>query len=172
MTKTTNAIRWLIEHRRADVPVHDIIHHLRSALSFHPQSMALLKQVSQEIQSSPRATRLQDLPCPRDLSRGFWGAIRKAGIEPAVAWPIALLALMDATGEPLESIRIFLESRMGDQFARAVVAHTRTGIGLGRSVRLVTDDWMARPLDEIARLVYRLDELPFLVGWIRVMQSR
>lgn len=27
----------------------------------------------------------------------------------------------DATGEPVESIRVFLDSRMGDQFARAVI---------------------------------------------------
>lgn len=40
-----------------------------------------------------------------------------------------------------------------------------------RSWTVVTDTWMARSLDEIARLVYRLDALPFLVGWIRIMQS-
>jgi hypothetical protein len=166
-----HAIRWLIEHRRADVPLRDMIDHLRSALSFDAQSMALLQQVTHKNQCSAKAPRLQDLPRPRNLSRGFWGTLGKAGIEPAMAWPIALLALMDTSGEPLESISTFLDSRMGEQFARAVMVHTHAGAGIGRAVRLVTDDWMARPLDEIARLVYRLDDLPFLVGWIRVMQS-
>jgi hypothetical protein len=44
------------------------------------------------------------------------------------------------------------------------------GVGLNRAVRHVASEWMTRSLDEIARLVYRLDDLPFLVGWIRIMQ--
>jgi hypothetical protein len=164
------AIRWLIEHRRADVPLHDIVQRLKSVLSFDPRSMALLQQISAEVQAPPCPTRIRDLPRPRNPSRGFWGTLHKAGIEPAIAWPIALMVLNDTTGEPLEAVRVFLDSRMGDQFARAVVVQAHAGIGLGGAVRLVADDWMARPLDDIARLVYRLDDLPFLVGWIRVMQ--
>lgn len=57
---------------------------------------------------------------------------------------------------------MFLDSRMGEQFAHEV--------GLGRGVRMVADAWMARPLDEIARLVYQLEAQSFLVGWIRIMQ--
>jgi hypothetical protein len=34
----TQAIRWLIQHRRADVPLPDIIRHLEVALSFDPEA--------------------------------------------------------------------------------------------------------------------------------------
>lgn len=167
----TQAIRWLIEHRRADVPLQAVIHRLKAALSFDPQSMALLQQIAAEPKARPPDAATLELPSSRFPSRGYWNTMLKAGIEPALAWPIAMLALIDATGEPVESIRVFLDSRMGDQFARAVIEHIGSGVGLGRAVRIVTDAWMARSLDEIARLVYRLGELPFLLGWIRIMQS-
>ncbi len=166
----TQAIRWLIEHRRADVPLQAVIHRLKAALSFDPQSMALLQQIAAETKARPPDAP-PELPSSRFPSRGYWNTMRKASIEPALAWPIAMMALIDATGEPVEAIRVFLDSRMGDQFAREVIEHMGAGVGLGRAVRIVTDTWMARSLDEIARLVYRLDALPFLVGWIRIMQS-
>lgn len=163
------AIRWLIDQRKTEVPLQEIVHHLKAALSFDPKAMALLHQITAEV-NPPCPTRMQDLPPSRHTSRGFWRVTGQAGIEPAMAWPIAMHALIAATGEPVHAVRVFLDSRMGEQFARAMVAHARAGVGLGRAVRLATEDWMARPLDEIARLVYRLDDLPFLVGWIRIMQ--
>lgn len=97
--------------------------------------------------------------------------MRKAGIEPAMAWPVDLLMLAGMTGEPIESIRVFLDNRMGEQFAHAVIEHARAGVGLGRAVRMVVDAWMARPLGDIARLVYGLDGTPsFLLEWIQIMQ--
>lgn len=166
----TQAIRWLIEHRRADVPLQAVIHRLKAALSFDPRSMALLQQIAAETKAGPPDAP-PELPSSRFPSRGYWNTMRRAGIEPALAWPIALLALIDATSEPVEAIRVFLDSRMGDQFAREVIEHMEAGVGLGRAVRLVTEAWMSRSLDEIARRVYLLDKLPFLVGWIRIMQS-
>jgi hypothetical protein len=163
----TQAIRWLIQHRRADVPLQDVIRHLKVALSFDPKAMALLERIHAE-DASPSSGL--PLPPPHHPSRGYWNTMRKASIEPAMAWPVALLVLQEVAREPLESIRVFLDSRMGEQFAHAVVDHLHAGVGLGRGVRLVADAWMARPLDEIARLVYRLEEQPFLVGWIRIMQ--
>ncbi len=164
----TQAIRWLIENRRSDVPLQDVIRHLKFALSFDPKAMALLQQVHAEANAT-KSSHLP-LPSPRHPARGYWNAMRKAGVEPAMAWPVALLMLVEVTGEPLESIRIFLDSRMGEQFAHAVIELLRAGVGLGRAVRMVADAWMARPLDDIARLVYRLDDDPsFLLGWIRIM---
>lgn len=78
--------------------------------------------------------------------------------------------LAEMTGEPVESVRVFLDSRMGEQFAHAVIDRFQTRIGLGRGVRIVAGAWMARPLNDIARLVYRMEAQSFLVGWIKIMQ--
>lgn len=52
--------------------------------------MALLQQVSAEVQAPPHPpARIQDLPRPRNMSRGFWGTLHKAGIDPGMAWPVA-----------------------------------------------------------------------------------
>ncbi len=163
------AIRWLIDQRKTEVPLQEVVHRLKVALSFDPQAMALLHQITAEVKT-PCGSRMQDLPPPRNPSRGFWRVTAQAGIESAMAWPIAMHTLIATTGEPVHAVRVFLDSRMGEQFARATMAHARVGVGLGRAVRLATEDWMARPMDEIARLVYRLDDVPFLVGWIRIMQ--
>ncbi len=45
----SQAIRWLIDHRQRDVPLQDVIHHLKAALSFDPQAMALLHQITAEV---------------------------------------------------------------------------------------------------------------------------
>ena len=164
----TQAIRWLIQHRRADVPLPDIIRHLKVALSFDPKAMALLHQIHAEADTSQ--TSPFPLPSTRHPGRGYWNAMRKASIEPAMAWPVALLMLAEMTGEPVESVRVFLDSRMGEQFAHAVIERLHARVGLGRGVRMVADAWMARPLDDIARLVYQLEAQSFLVGWIRIMQ--
>jgi hypothetical protein len=166
----SQAIRWLIDHRQRDLPLQDVIQHLKAALSFDPQAMALLHQMTAEVNLA-RAPRMQDLPRPRHPSRGFWRVVAQAGIAPAMAWPIAMHVLTETAGESVHAVRVFLDSRMGEQFARAVVHHAQQGVGLNRAVRHVASEWMTRSLDEIARLVYRLDDVPFLVGWIRIMQS-
>lgn len=166
----SQAIRWLIDNRQRDVPLQDVIHHLKAALSFDPQAMALLHRITAEVNRA-HAPRMQDLPPPSRPSRGFWRVVDQAGIEPAMAWPIAMHVLTETAGEPVHAVRVFLDSRMGEQFARAVVDHAQQGVGLNPAVRHVASEWMTRSLDEIARLVYRLDEVPFLVGWIRIMQS-
>lgn len=80
------AIRWLIQQRRADVPLQDIVHHLKVALSFDPKAMALLNQIHAEADTS----QMSPLPLPsiRHPARGYWNAMRKASIEPAMAWPV------------------------------------------------------------------------------------
>ncbi len=81
-----------------------------------------------------------------------------------MASPIAMHVLTETAGESVHAVRVFLDSRMGEQFARAVIHHLQQGVGLNRAVRHVASEWMTHSLDEIARLVYRLDDVPFLVG--------
>ncbi len=115
------AIRWLIDQRKTEVPLQEIVHHLKAALSFDPKAMALLHKITAE-ESASCPSRMQDLPPSRYPSRGFWRVAGQAGIEPAMAWPIAMHVLIATTGEPVHAVRVFLDSRMGEQFARAMMA--------------------------------------------------
>ena len=146
----------------------DVIRHLK-ALSFDAQAMALLHQLSTE-RSAQSLPNPKELPPPRNPSRGYWGAMSRAQMEPTVAWLVALMTVNDVTQESIESVRVFLDSRMGEQFALAVIASVRKGAGLGAAVNGVAREWMNRPLDEVARLVYRQDQVSFLAGWIRIMK--
>ena len=56
-------------------------------------------------------------PTTQNEAWGFWGTM---GVHACVAWPIAMTQIADVTGEPLESVRIFLDSKQGRHFADAV----------------------------------------------------
>ena len=50
------------------------------------------------------------IPKPTVTDWGFWGTMNE---HAAAAWPIAMTAISDATDQPLESVRLFLDSRHG-----------------------------------------------------------
>ena len=54
------------------------------------------------------------IPASQNEAWGFWGTMNE---HAAAAWPLAMTAIADATGQPLESVRIFLDSRHGRHFA-------------------------------------------------------
>lgn len=50
------------------------------------------------------------IPATKNESWGFWGTMNE---QANAAWPLAVGAVSDATGQSLESVRIFLDGRHG-----------------------------------------------------------
>ena len=55
-----------------------------------------------------------NIPATQDEAWGFCGTMNE---HASGAWPLAMSAISDATGQPIESARIFLDSRHGRHFA-------------------------------------------------------
>ena len=53
------------------------------------------------------------IPATQNDAWGFWGTM---GDHASVAWPLAVRAVSDATGEDAEVVRAFLDSRFGRHF--------------------------------------------------------
>lgn len=81
------------------------------------------------------------LPSTRNESWGFWGTM---GGYASVAWPLAMTAIADATGQPLEDVRAFLDSRFGRHFADEVRNGQHHGQTLADAVKQATADWTRR----------------------------
>ena len=54
------------------------------------------------------------IPTTTNESWGFWGTMNEKAQS---AWPLAMTAVADATGQSLESVQTFLDSRHGRHFA-------------------------------------------------------
>jgi hypothetical protein len=58
------------------------------------------------------------------------------------AWPLAMTAISDATCQPLESVRAFLDSRHGRHFADDVQNGLFAGATLNDAIEQATQRWM------------------------------
>ena len=54
------------------------------------------------------------IPASQNESWGFWGTLEPHAAD---AWPLAMTRIAEATGERLETVRDFLDSRHGRHFA-------------------------------------------------------
>lgn len=88
-------------------------------------------------------TDLHSIPATQNTLWGFWGTLSER-VDPAPLWPIAMTAIAEATGEPLERVRIFLDHRWGRHFADTVVNVQRDNVSWAEAVQIATDDWMSR----------------------------
>lgn len=46
------------------------------------------------------------IPATQNEAWGFWGVMNE---HVAIAWPLAMIAISDATHQPVESVRAFLD---------------------------------------------------------------
>ena len=75
------------------------------------------------------------IPAPQNDTRGFYGTMNQ---HAETAWPLAMTAISDATGQPLESVRTFLDSRHGRHFADDVQNGLYTGATLAEAINAAT----------------------------------
>ena len=96
-----------------------------------------------------------------------WGLMGALNEHAAAAWPLAMTAIAEATGEPLESVRLFLDSCHGRHFADDVHNALFQGLPLEAAIEAATRQWMGWT---IGRRIYRDYGiplgLPYLTGFV------
>lgn len=108
----------------------------------------------------------------RNPEWGFWGTM---GERAAEAWPVALTAISDATAQPVESVRAFLDSRHGrhfadsvlDQFADNVLDNPEAEGSIESAIRATVTRWMDWRIGPRTSREYGIPKgLPYLTGFV------
>lgn len=104
------------------------------------------------------------IPATENDIWGFYGALEE---HAEAAWPLAMTAIAAATGEPVESVRLFLDSRHGRHFADDVHNALLRELPLPAAIDAATREWMGWT---IGRQIYRdygiPIGLPYLTGFV------
>jgi len=104
------------------------------------------------------------IPAPTVTDWGFWGEMNERA---QAAWPIAMTAISDATGQPLESVRAFLDSRHGRHFADSVQNGLYQGLTLEAAIATTTQAWMGWTIGRATSRDYGIPKgLPYLLGFV------
>ena len=104
------------------------------------------------------------IPATQNDTWGFYGTMNE---QAEAAWPLAMTAISDATCQPLESVRIFLESRHGRHFADDVQNGLYTGTTLADAINAATQRWMGWTIGRSTSKQYGIPKgLPYLTGFV------
>ena len=104
------------------------------------------------------------IPATQNEAWGFWGAMND---QAAAAWPIAMTAISDATFQPLESVRAFLDSRHGRHFADDVLNGLNAGSNLHDAIHAATQRWMGWTIGRLTGKQHDIPKgLPYLTGFV------
>jgi hypothetical protein len=106
----------------------------------------------------------QQLPVTQNDAWGFWGTMNE---HANTAWPLAIAAISNATGESFESVRIFLDSRHGRHFADDVQNGLDRGQNLQDAINAATARWMDWTIGRHTSKEYGIPRgLPYLTGFV------
>ena len=104
------------------------------------------------------------IPATQNDTWGFYGTMNE---QAEAAWPLAMTAISDATCQPLESVRTFLDSRHGRHFADDVQNGLHTGATLAEAINADTQRWMGWTIGRSTRKQYDIPKgLPYLTGFV------
>lgn len=104
------------------------------------------------------------IPAAQNEDWGFWGTMNE---QASTAWPLAMTAISDATGQPLESVRVFLDSRHGRHFADEVQNGLYRGQALQDAINAATQQWMGWKIGRQTSKDYGIPRgLPYLAGFV------
>ncbi len=104
------------------------------------------------------------IPATQNIDWGFWGTMNE---HANTAWPLAMTDILDATGQPLESVRIFLDSRFGRHFADDVQNGLYEGKTLVDAINAATQRWMGWTIGRQTSKDYGIPRgLPYLTGFV------
>ena len=109
-------------------------------------------------------TTTTQIPATENDAWGFYGTMNE---QAAAAWPIAMTAISDATCQPLESVRLFLDSRHGRHFADDVQNGLFAGATLADAIEQATARWMDWTISLQTSKQYGIPRgLPYLTGFV------
>ena len=104
------------------------------------------------------------IPATQNESWGFYGTMNE---HAEAAWPLAMTAISDATSQPLESVRIFLDSRHGRHFADDVQNGLYAGATLADAIAQATQRWMGWTIGRSTSKQHGIPKgLPYLTGFV------
>jgi hypothetical protein len=103
-------------------------------------------------------------PATQNDAWGFYGTMNE---QAEAAWPLAMTAISDATCQPLESVRTFLDSRHGRHFADDVQNGLYAGASLADAIAQATQRWMGWTIGRSTSKQYGIPKgLPYLTGFV------
>lgn len=104
------------------------------------------------------------IPATQNDTWGFYGTMNE---QAEAAWPLAMTAISDATCQPLESVRTFLDSRHGRHFADDVQNGLYAGASLADAIAQATQRWMGWTIGRSTSKQYGIPKgLPYLTGFV------
>lgn len=104
------------------------------------------------------------IPATQNDAWGFYGTMNE---QADAAWPLAMTAISDATCQPLESVRAFLDSRHGRHFADDVQNRLYEGKTLADAINAATQRWMGWTIGRSTSKEYGIPKgLPYLTGFV------
>ena len=104
------------------------------------------------------------VPVTQNEAWGFYGAMQE---QASNAWPQACTAISDATGQSLESVRAFLDSRFGRHFADDVLNALDEGMTLQDAIHAATGRWMGWTIGRQTSKQYGIPQgMPYLTGFV------
>ena len=104
------------------------------------------------------------IPAPTVTDFGFFGTMSE---HAEAAWPLAMTAISDATCQPLDSVRTFLDSRHGRHFADDVQNGLYAGATLADAIGQATQRWMGWTIGRQTAKQYDIPKgLPYLTGFV------
>ena len=106
----------------------------------------------------------QQMPATQNDAWGFWGTMNE---HASIAWPLAMTAISDATSQPLESVRVFLDSRHGRHFADDVLNALLTGHSVEQAIHAAVARWMGWTIGRQTSKQHGIPRgLPYLTGFV------
>lgn len=109
-------------------------------------------------------TTTSSIPATRNEDWGFFGTMNE---NAQAAWPVAMTAISDATCQPFESVRTFLDSRHGRHFADDVLNQMLTGNDIEQAIRAAVTRWMGWTIGHQTSRDYGIPRgLPYLTGFV------
>lgn len=109
-------------------------------------------------------TTANPIAATRNEDWGFFGTMNE---NAQAAWPIAMTAISDATCQPLESVRAFLDSRHGRHFADDVLNQMLTGNDTEQAIGAAVTRWMGWTIGRQTARDYGIPRgLPYLTGFV------
>ena len=104
------------------------------------------------------------IPATQNDAWGFYDTMNE---QADAAWPLAMTAISDATYQPLESVRTFLDSRHGRHFADDVQNGLYAGATLADAIAQATQRWMGWTIGRSTSKEYGIPKgLPYLTGFV------
>ncbi len=97
---------------------------------------------------------------------GFWGTIAHHA-DPALAWPLAMTMITEATGCPATAVRDFLDSPSGRHFADDVANGLALNMSLEAAIKAAATVWMSWRIDRRTERNHGIPRgLAYLTGFV------